>query len=319
METISRSPLDRRNALRLGALLGAAGTLTAATTSGPLPPAAAATATRQRQGRPRRLGPRPVIRSGTTLIGMSAPADAWHRRVREVGHGLGARRIYADLADGADSQLKLVEQAHDAGLLPVISYKVGGDAAGAVSGRYNAVAERAAARLASYDLATAVSFWHEPYGDLTGAEYAAASKQLLPAFRRGRLKVGPILNGWLLDNQKGVFASYCPDDLFHLWDWFGIDTYESGTRTSPGDRKPAERVAALSDYLAARGHRRMPLGVAEYNGYSARSIADMGEALLATRNVWFGCVWNSTGGRGWTLSGDRLAAFRDTLADPRCA
>lgn len=319
METISRIPLDRRSALRLGGVLGAAGTLTAATTSGPLPPGAAATATRQRQGGARRLGPGPVLRSGSTLIGMSAPADVWHRRVRQVGRGLGARRIYADLADGPDSQLKLVEQAHDAGLLPVVSYKVGGDAAGAVNGRYNAVAERAAARLASYRLATAVSFWHEPYGDLTGAEYVAASKQLLPAFRRGRLKVGPILNGWLLDNQEGEFGSYCPDDLFDLWDWFGIDTYESGTRTEPGDRKPAERVTALSSYLKARGHRGMPIGVAEYNGYSARSVADMGEALLSTRNVWFGCLWNSTGGRGWKLSGDRLTAFRDTLADPRCA
>jgi hypothetical protein len=34
-------------------------------------------------------------------------------------------------------------------MLPVISYKVGGDVAGAVAGRYNAVAQQAAAILAS--------------------------------------------------------------------------------------------------------------------------------------------------------------------------
>ena len=70
-------------------------------------------------------------------------------------------------------------------------------------------------------------------------------------------------------------------------------------------------------YLAARGFS-LPLGVGEYNGYSATSIADAGEALLSTSNVWFGCVWNSTGEKGYTLEGDRLTAFQRTLADPRC-
>jgi hypothetical protein len=35
--------------------------------------------------------------------------------------------------------------------------------------------------------------------------------------------------------------------------------------------------------------------------------------------VWFGCVWNATGGKGYELTGDRLTAFRKTLADPRSA
>jgi hypothetical protein len=266
-----------------------------------------------------RLGPGAVLGSGTTLIGMSSPAGVWHHRSRAVGGDLGARRIYADLAAGPGSQLRLVEQAHAAGMLPVISYKVGGDVAGAARGKYNAVAREAAARLASYGKATAVTFWHEPYGDMSGAQYAAASKQLLPIFRRGKLKVGPILNGWLLDNKASTFSSYCPEDLFHLWDWFGIDTYESGTRQAPGSHKPADRIPALAAYLRRRGHGHLPIGIGEYNGYSARSIADAGEALLATRNVWFGCVWNSTGGKGYELTGDRLRAFRRTLGDRRTA
>jgi hypothetical protein len=138
---------------------------------------------------------------------------------------------------------------------------------------------------------------------MTGKQCVAASKQLLPAFRRGRLKVGPILNGWLLDNQQDTFASFCPDELLGLWDWFGIDTYESGTMEAPGGRKPGDRVPALSAYLRSRGQGRLPIGVGEYNGYSAQSLEAAGRALL----------------RGWELSGDRLAAFRKTLADPRCA
>ncbi|MCW2797919.1 hypothetical protein [Nocardioides sp.] len=260
-----------------------------------------------------------IVAAGTPLIGMSSPVAVWAQRVREVGAGLGARRIFADLSSGATSQIKLVEQAHAAGLLPVISYKVGGDVAGAASGKYNAVAEQAAAKLASYGKPTAVTFWHEPYGDMSGAQYAAASKQLLPIFKRGELRVGPLLNGWLLDSQLSTFASYCPDELFGIWDWVGLDTYESGTMQSPGSHKPSDRIPALVSFLKSRGHGSLPIAVGEYNGYSAATIAGAGDALLSTPNVWFGCVWNSTGGKGVTLSGDRLAAFQQTLADPRSA
>jgi hypothetical protein len=291
-----------------GAAVGAAGALGASSVLA-APAQAAVT----------RTGIRAITTARTPLIGMSAPATLWSQRVQQVGPGLGARRIFADLASGPTHQLKLVEQAHAAGLLPIVSYKVGGDIGGAVNGRYNAVAEQAAARLASYDRPTAVTFWHEPYGDMTPAQYVAASKQLLPRLRRGKLRVGPILNGWLLDNKQETFASFCPDSLFNLWDWFGIDTYESGTMAAPGPVKPGQRVAAVSAFLKSRGRAGVPIGVGEYNGYSAKSIADAGEALLSTPNVWFGCVWNATGNGAYELSGDRLTAFRKTLADPRSA
>lgn len=261
-------------------------------------------------------GIKAAVTTGGPLIGMSSPASVWATRVKAVGPGLAARRIFADLRDGATSQINLVEQAHAAGMLPVISYRVGRDAAGAASGRYNAVAGQAAARLASYGLPTAVSFWHEPYGDMTPAQFVAASKQLLPIFKRGQLRVGPILNGFLLDRQQSTFGSFCPNDLLAICDWIAIDTYESGSLMAPGSYKPAGRIPALAKYLKARGSA-LPIGVGEYNGYSAKSIADVGEALLSTPNVWFGCVWNATGGKGYELTGDRLTAFKKALADPR--
>ncbi|MGZ4455154.1 MAG: hypothetical protein ACXVGM_16695 [Oryzihumus sp.] len=312
---MSHHHISRRT--MLGGAAGAAGALglLMAGSSG-VAPAFAGTAKHKRLAY---LGPQAVVAAGTTLIGMSAPASVWDARVASVGPGLCARRIFADLSVGAGSQMKLVEQAHADGMLPVVSYKVGGDIAGAAAGKYNAVAAQAAARLASYGKATAVTFWHEPYGDMTAAQYVAASKQLLPIFRQGKLRTGPILNGWLLDSKVSTFASFCPDGLFGLWDWFGIDTYESGTIDAPGSIKPADRIPALVKYLTSRGHGSMPIGVGEYNGYSAKSIADAGEALLSTANVWFGCVWNSTGGKGYELTGDRLTAFKNTLADPRCA
>ncbi len=256
------------------------------------------------------------IATGAALIGMSAMPEMWQRKVAEVGPGLSARRIFADLGSGATSQLELVEEAHAAGMLPVISYKVGGDVAGAISGRFDAVAEEAARRLAAFGRPMAVTIWHEPYKDMSGAEFAALHQRLMPLFKRGQLKVGPILNGWLLDNQVAAFESFCPDPLFDLWDFFAIDTYEAGTMEAPGSQKPGDRIPALSRYLRSRGHD-LPIGVGEYNGYSAETIKAAGEALLTTPNVWFGCLWNVTGGVGHELTGDRLEAFRTTLADPR--
>lgn len=253
------------------------------------------------------------------LIGMSAPSSVWDQRVREVGAGLGARRIFADLGRGAKSQLKYVERAHADGMLPVVSYKVGGDLRGAIAGRYNAVAKEAAALLAAYDKPTAVSFWHEPNGDMSGADYVAASRQIVPQFQRGQLRVGPILNGWLLARQEDEFASYCPDEMLDLWDWMGIDTYEAGTSaSSAGPGKPADRIRDLSRFVRSRGYD-LPLGIGEYNGHSAATIRSAGEALLTTPNVWFGCLWNADAERSWVLSGSRLAAFRETVRDPRAA
>jgi hypothetical protein len=190
---------------------------------------------------------------------------------------------------------------------------------GAVAGNYNAVAEQAAAKLASYGLPTAVTFWHEPRNDMTTAQYVAASKQILPAFKRDQLRVGPLLNGFLLDNRQDEFALYCPDELFELWDWVGIDTYQLGTPENPGKEDPGARITALSAYVRGRGYD-LPLGVGEYNGMTAEAIASAGEALLSTPNVWFGCVWNSTvDSYDYVLTGDRLTAFKETLTDNRSA
>lgn len=258
----------------------------------------------------------PDTHTGGPLIGMSAQSNLWSRRIGEVGAGVSSRRIFADLNDGPLAQIRLVEQAHNAKMLPVISYKVGGDIARAASGGFNAIAQQAAAKLASYNKPTAVAVWHEPNSDLSPAQYAAISRQLLPIFKRGQVKVGPILNGFLLDRQEQAFGAFCPDELFRIWQWFGIDTYEGGTFSNPGPAKPAGRIPALRQYIRSRGYD-LPLGIGEYNGYSATTINAVGEAMFTTPNVWFGCMWNSEGERAKELSGERLTAFRQTLNDPR--
>ena len=184
-------------------------------------------------------------------------------------------------------------------LLPVISYKVGGDAAGAASGTFNAVADQAAARLASYGLPTAVTFWHEPNrrhdrGAVRRGEQAAAAD--LQA-RRAAGRSDP--------QRVAARQPECrPSRRTARTSCSTSGTGSASTPTSPGPwtapapRKPADRIPALSEYLKRRAATSLPLGVGEYNGYSAETIAAAGEALLSTPNVWFGCVWNSDGWQG---------------------
>jgi len=245
---------------------------------------------------------------------MSAPADQWSQRLSEVGRGVTARRIFADLSSGASSQMNLIDQTFKAGMMPVISYKVGGDYSGVLTGKLDAAARQAAALIAAYDKPATVTILHEPHGNLSAADFVAINKRLVPLFQVGRIKVGPFLNGWLLDRQADTtFASYAPNSLMTSWDFLGIDTYESGTMATPGAVKTADRIPMLVDFQRRRGFD-LPLPIGEYNGYSAQTIKDASDAILQTPQVWFGCMWNSTIGKGYTLTGDRLDAFRATLA-----
>ena len=248
---------------------------------------------------------------------MSSPSGQWTQRLSEVGSGVTARRIYADLAAGGNDQSKLIDAAFKANLMPVISYKVGGDYAGAKSGKYDAAAKQAAALVASYGKPATVTILHEPQGDLSAADFIAIQQRLVPIFKTGKIKVGPFLNGWLLDRQADTtFASFAPASLLNLWDFLGIDTYESGTMAAPGAVKPADRIPALVAW-EQRHSTTLPIAIGEYNGYSAATIKAAGDAILHTKQVWFGCMWNSTIGKGYTLTGDRLGAFKGTLAEAR--
>jgi hypothetical protein len=255
------------------------------------------------------------------IIGMSAPADEWNTRIAEVGsEGITARRIFCDLAKGSTHQLAATEQAIDAGMMPVLSYKVGGNITGALAGQYDSVARTVAARLESYGVPIAVTFWHEPNPDITGAQFVALHRRYLPIFQSELVKVGPIWNGWLLDNQVSTFSAYSAPDLLDAWDYCGVDIYAVGDKGQPSTwgAGPARGLPKLVDWLTAQGHPDKPIMIGEYNGWTAEHIDEMGEALLTTPQVWAALTFNSdNGAKGWILAGDRLEAFRATKADPR--
>ena len=260
----------------------------------------------------------PPVEPGTPkLIGMSAPATVWDKRIQEVGaNGVRARRIFADLSASGSSQLPLIRRAIADGMTPVISYKVPNPATLA-NGGYDTWLATLRTQLNDLNAPVTATFWHEPEGDMDPAVFRAASLKFFDGVDSPDIAVGPILNGWLLDRRVADFASYTDANLLNKWEFVGVDSYQSGTPANPGTDMPVRAIPLLENWMDSVGHPDTPLGVGEYNGFSAKAVADAGEILLSTPEVWFGLAWNSTAGVHVPLTGDRITAFQNTKADPR--
>lgn len=264
--------------------------------------------------------PSAVTAPAPKVVGMSAPASLWSKRLGEVGScGVEARRVFASLQSNGRAQSTVIEQAKAAGMMPVISYKVP-SVATLVAGGYDAWLTATRSYLDSLDVPVTVTFWHEPHNDMDPADFRAGSQKFLDLMRSPTtpdIKVGPILNGWLLDNKVSTFASYTSKTLLSQWDFVAVDSYQSGTASQPGTKLPARAVPLLASWMDQQGFPDKPIGLGEYNGFTAAAIKAAGEAILSTPEVWFGLAWNSEGSSYAPLTGDRITAFKATKADAR--
>lgn len=254
------------------------------------------------------------------IIGMSAPSNLWSQRIKEVGScGVEARRIFASLQSDGRAQSTLIGQAVAAGQMPVISYKVP-SVATLLSGGYDSWLKATRTYLDGLNVPVTVTFWHEPHGDMAPADFRAGSQKFLDLMKSSttpEIKVGPILNGWLLDNRVADFTSYTSKTLLTQWDFVAVDSYQNGSLAAPGTRLPARAIPMLASWMDQQGFPTKPIGLGEYNGFTAAAMKAAGEAILSTPEVWFGLAWNSTGGSYAPLTGDRLTAYQATKADAR--
>ncbi len=253
---------------------------------------------------------------GAALIGMSSLASEWEPGVARGGAGLKARRIFADLAGGPTQPDQAgrggARRGHAAGDLVQGRWR----RAGAVAGKFNAVAEQAAAKLASYGLPTAVTFWHEPYrrhdrASSTPRQPAAAADLQARRAARGPdpQRVAPRQPGRRRSRRSApTTCSICGTGSA------STPTSPAPSR-SPGEKKPADRIPALAAYLESRARTCRSASVsttATPPRPSRRPVRPSsppptcGSAACGTRRE-----------AGVELSGDRLDAFRETLADPR--
>jgi hypothetical protein len=253
-------------------------------------------------------------------IGMSAPSGEWSARLAETG-SVDSRRIFGDLA-APDSAIKLATSEVAAGRLPVVSFKVpNNDWAGAAAGKYDTQIKAVTSRLAALGKQVFVTLHHEPSGDGTPADYAAMLRHTLPILGAPTtVDAGPIVNGfWWSNGSQGLtdaeIAQWLPADVLKVSEVVAADTYQGGVASAPGENAGV-KIANMSKWATRVGVKR--LGIGEYNGLDAASITAAGNAVLADPRFVFADVFNSSNnnraGVDWQLVGDRLTAFKSTVA-----
>jgi hypothetical protein len=271
--------------------------------------------------------------SGTTsghtpkaLLGMSAPNNLWSQRVTDVGAGLKARRLF--FADFGAS-LSLATTACNAGMSPVMSFKTGAYSwAQIAAGNADADLRALATKLNALPCNIFVTIHHEPAAGAgtplvgeggSATDYANMMAHALPILGGpigGKVKVGPIGNGWWFNTKGGL-----TDPELKVWvspavlaasDFVAADTYQGTTS--------AETVASKIQRMGAWA-RRTPgvrgLGLGEFNMQTAQGMTDATTALAADPLFAFGCVWNMDGSgaaNAHVLTGAMLANFKTALS-----
>lgn len=241
------------------------------------------------------------------LIGMSAPAASWSARKNDVeatGGELQARRVFLQ---GFSSSLRLVEEAHAEGLLPVVSFKPG-DWGNVAAGQSDAALRALATRLAELGDPVVVALHHEPDEKSTpvdvgeggtAAEFAAMqlrAEDILDA--APNVQVWVIMNGWWWDGTRGALtdaqiAAWLPASLRAELDGVAADDYSPATGGNPAVVKARNRVE-----WAKRMGDVKSIGVGETNAFTAAELRDV-FAYVKTEPLFRGgwvLVWNSTGG-----------------------
>ena len=268
---------------------------------------------------------RPALTTTTPVVkmGMSAPRDEWSARLAEVG-GVDARRIFSDLAS-PDGALKIAVTEVAAGRMPVLSFKVpGNDWSGAAAGKYDAALKALTAKLDALPGRVFVTLHHEPVGDGTATDYAAMQRRVLPILGApSNVDAGVIVNGfWWSAGAQGYtdaeIAQWLPASVLRVAEVVAADTYQGGTPTQPGEYA-AVKIRRMSQWATRTGVKRLGLG--EYNGLNGAAIKAAGAAVLEDPRFSFACIFNSNvnnrEGIDWTLTGERLTAFRATVKEAR--
>jgi hypothetical protein len=246
-------------------------------------------------------------------LGMSAPASTWDQRVKEVGPGLEARRIFLT---SFTAGLSLPTKACNAGLYPVISFKPGSYSWSQVAaGKADSDLKALATKLAALPCDVFVAVAHEPYGDGAPADWAKMQAHALPILGVDPgVKVGVIANGWFWSSMKkglsdAEIAAYIPRSVIDVSDVIAGDTYQSSATGETAGNKMKNMGA-----WARRVGGVKALGVGEFNAPTASGITDATNALATDPMFAWGCLWNANQTPATVLTGDRLTAFRQALA-----
>jgi hypothetical protein len=247
---------------------------------------------------------------------MSAPQSDWAARVREVGPGLEARRVFVNSLTGG---LGVATQACNDGMYPVISFKTGSYSWTQVaSGAADAALRSLASRLGALPCDAFATIAHEPDGNGTAAQWSSMEAHALPLLGADPgVKVGVIGNGWWWSStNRGLsdaeLAAWIPRSVINVSDVIAGDTYQG----KANGESPAAKMANMAAW-ARRVGGVQAMGLGEFNAQSGADITAITNELGGDSLWAWGCLWNANGGGGansTVLTGDRLAAFKQALA-----
>jgi hypothetical protein len=152
------------------------------------------------------------------------------------------------------------------------------------------------------------------------ADYARMQAHALPILGGaigGKVKVGPIGNGWWFNTKGGL-----SDAQLKVWvspavlaasDFVAADTYQG--------QATAETVASKITRMGAWARRTTGvrgLGLGEFNMQTSQGMTDATAALKKDPLFAFGCVWNMDGtgaANAHVLTGAMLTEFKKALAN----
>lgn len=269
--------------------------------------------------------PTPTQPAAKALLGMSAPVAEWAQRVREVGDGLQARRIFVGSFTGS---LNLAATACSDGMTPIVSFKTGNYSWAQVgSGAADADLRSLAAKLSALACPSFVAVHHEPSNDGAATDFTRMQARALPILGGalgGKVQVGVIGNGWWYNsNAQGLsdaeLDQWVGPSVRAVSDFIAADTYQPSISAEGVASKInrqgawAARVNAATPNTPVRG-----IGQGEWNVQSAQAVTDACNAAAAQPLNKFSSIWNNDGtgsANAHILTGAMLQAFRDCLAD----
>jgi hypothetical protein len=106
--------------------------------------------------------------------------------------------------------------------------------------------------------------WHEPFPDLTAADFIARYRAIAPAIRDHGVRCGVCFHTYPIWHRQLDYTTYWPGD--EVTDFLAIDTYPPDAPDDPDDpsglgANPLATIAPLTSFAKAHGK---PFGVAEF-------------------------------------------------------
>jgi hypothetical protein len=163
------------------------------------------------------------------LMGVDANGDSQFH----AATGLNAQvvRVYLKQGDAIPASVTAakLESYYAAGESVVYSIKPDDSPDSAATNKANLEALAKSIVAAGYGSKTWIALHHEPYPELSGAEFQAMYSEYAPSVRGGGVRCGVIYQSYPLAHGQPNYASDYTSGILPLVDFVGIDVYPSGS------------------------------------------------------------------------------------------